>query len=106
MRRYADVETAIGAAVRRFGGLDILVNNAGVGVFTNVAEMTPAQWADVIETNLTRCLQRLSRGAAAPAPSRRRVHHQHQQPGGQESIRRRARRTARRKPASTRSAKR
>ena len=53
MRRYADVELAIGAAVPRFGGLDILVNNAGVGVFTNVAEMTPAQWADVIETNLT-----------------------------------------------------
>ena len=53
VRRYADVEQAIGAAVRRFGGLDILVNNAGVGVFTNVAEMTPVQWADVIETNLT-----------------------------------------------------
>jgi 3-oxoacyl-[acyl-carrier protein] reductase len=29
------------------------VNNAGVGVFTNVADMTPAQWADVMETNLT-----------------------------------------------------
>ena len=53
VRKYADVDRAIGAAVDRFGGLDILVNNAGVGVFTNVAEMTPAQWADVIETNLT-----------------------------------------------------
>jgi 3-oxoacyl-[acyl-carrier protein] reductase len=53
VRKYADVEKAVGAAVERFGGLDILVNNAGVGVFTNVAEMTPAQWADVIETNLT-----------------------------------------------------
>jgi len=53
VRQYADVEQAIGAAVKRFGGLDILVNNAGVGVFTNVAEMKPAQWADVLETNLT-----------------------------------------------------
>jgi 3-oxoacyl-[acyl-carrier protein] reductase len=53
VRKYADVEQAIGAAVKRFGGLDILVNNAGVGVFTNVAEMKPAQWAEVIETNLT-----------------------------------------------------
>src|SRR6185503_2126403 len=53
VRQYADVEKAIGAAVQRFGGLDILVNNAGVGVFTDVAEMTPVQWADVIETNLT-----------------------------------------------------
>jgi 3-oxoacyl-[acyl-carrier protein] reductase len=52
-RTHADVERAIGTAVERFGGLDILVNNAGVGVFTNVAEMTPAEWAEVLETNLT-----------------------------------------------------
>ena len=53
VRQYADVEQAIGAAAARFGGLDILVNNAGVGVFTNVSDMTPAQWAEVLETNLT-----------------------------------------------------
>src|SRR4051812_8533497 len=52
-RRHEDIDAAIGAAVSRFGGLDILVNNAGVGVFTNVADMTPAQWAEVMETNLT-----------------------------------------------------
>ncbi len=53
VRQHADLERAIGAAVSRFGGLDILVNNAGVGVFTTVAEMTPAQWSEVLETNLT-----------------------------------------------------
>lgn len=53
IRKYGDIEQAIGKAVERFGALDILVNNAGVGVFGNVAEMTPAQWAEVIETNLT-----------------------------------------------------
>jgi NAD(P)-dependent dehydrogenase (short-subunit alcohol dehydrogenase family) len=52
-RKYEDVDAAIGAAVARFGGLDILVNNAGVGIFTNVADMTPAQWAEVMDTNLT-----------------------------------------------------
>ena len=52
-RQYADIERAIGAAGSRFGGLDILVNNAGVGVFANVSEMTPDQWAEVLETNLT-----------------------------------------------------
>lgn len=53
VRRYADVERAIGATVGRFGGLDILVNNAGVGIFVDVADMTPAQWSEVIDTNLT-----------------------------------------------------
>jgi 3-oxoacyl-[acyl-carrier protein] reductase len=53
VRRYADVEQAIAATVARYGGLDIVVNNAGVGVFANVAEMTPEQWAEVIDTNLT-----------------------------------------------------
>ena len=53
VRAYADVERAIAGTVARFGGLDIVVNNAGVGVFANVADMTPAQWSEVIDTNLT-----------------------------------------------------
>jgi 3-oxoacyl-[acyl-carrier protein] reductase len=53
VRRYDDVQRAIGAAVSRFGGLDILINNAGVGIFTDVASMTPEQWSEVIDTNLT-----------------------------------------------------
>jgi 3-oxoacyl-[acyl-carrier protein] reductase len=53
VRRYDDVERALSATVGRFGGLDILVNNAGVGLFADVAEMTPEQWSEVIDTNLT-----------------------------------------------------
>jgi 3-oxoacyl-[acyl-carrier protein] reductase len=53
VRDYPAVEGAIASVVARFGGLDVLVNNAGVGVFADVAEMTPGQWADVIDTNLT-----------------------------------------------------
>jgi 3-oxoacyl-[acyl-carrier protein] reductase len=53
VRDYADVERMTGAIAGRWGGLDILVNNAGVGLFANVADMTPAQWSEVIDTNLT-----------------------------------------------------
>ena len=53
VRRYDDIERAIKATVGRFGGLDILVNNAGVGIFADVADMTPLQWSDIIDTNLT-----------------------------------------------------
>jgi 3-oxoacyl-[acyl-carrier protein] reductase len=53
VRRYDQVERSIEATVARFGGLDILVNNAGVGIFADVVDMAPAQWAEVIDTNLT-----------------------------------------------------
>jgi len=53
VRRYDDIERAINATVGRFGGLDILINNAGVGIFAEVADMTPAQWSEVIDTNIT-----------------------------------------------------
>ena len=53
VRIHAEMEHVVAATVARFGGLDILVNNAGVGRFANVAEMTPEQWSEVIDTNLT-----------------------------------------------------
>ena len=53
VRHYDEVERAIAATVTRFGGLDILINNAGVGIYANVADMMPAQWSEVIDTNLT-----------------------------------------------------
>jgi len=53
VRSYDAIKRAIDAAVARFGGLDILVNNAGVGIFKDVADMTPAEWAQIIDTNLT-----------------------------------------------------
>jgi NAD(P)-dependent dehydrogenase (short-subunit alcohol dehydrogenase family) len=53
VRRYEDIERAINATVGRFGGLDILINNAGVGIFADVADMTPSQWSEILDTNLT-----------------------------------------------------
>jgi len=53
VRSYDDVKRAVDATVARFGGLDILVNNAGIGIFKEVAAMTPAEWSEVIDTNLT-----------------------------------------------------
>jgi 3-oxoacyl-[acyl-carrier protein] reductase len=53
VRRFDDMRRVVDATVARFGGLDILINNAGVGVFAGVAAMTPEQWSEVIDTNLT-----------------------------------------------------
>jgi len=51
--RYGEVQKLIDLAVQRFGGIDILINNAGVGIFGNIAEISPAQWRQVLDTNLT-----------------------------------------------------
>lgn len=53
VRDYDEMKDAVGKTVARFGGLDILVNNAGVGIFAEIADLTPAQWHDVIDTNVT-----------------------------------------------------
>ncbi|MCI0720738.1 MAG: SDR family NAD(P)-dependent oxidoreductase, partial [Acidobacteria bacterium] len=39
--------------VERFSGIDILINNAAVGLFADVGDITPEQWRQVIDTNLT-----------------------------------------------------
>jgi NAD(P)-dependent dehydrogenase (short-subunit alcohol dehydrogenase family) len=52
VRVPADVERMVERAAAAFGGIDILVNNAGVGRFVHAADMTLAQWHEVIDTNL------------------------------------------------------
>jgi len=51
--RDEDLTRMLATAVDRFGGLDVVVNNAGIGTFAHIADMTPAQWAEVIDTNVT-----------------------------------------------------
>jgi len=42
------------AVKRRFGRVDVLINNAGIaGPSRNVPELSPADWREIIETNLT-----------------------------------------------------
>ncbi len=53
VRDARQVDTLVTETAGRFGGLDVVVNNAGVGVFTNVEAMSEADWARVIDTNLT-----------------------------------------------------
>ncbi len=53
VRNPDDAARAVDETVAAFGGLDILVNNAGIGTFVNVADMPPADWRNVIETNLS-----------------------------------------------------
>ncbi len=46
------VEAAIGRAADALGGLDGIVANAGYGLYGHITKGNPADWKDVIETNL------------------------------------------------------
>lgn len=52
VRDEAQVSALFAHAVAEFGGVDVLVNNAGIGLFGRVAEMSPADFRAVLETNL------------------------------------------------------
>lgn len=47
------LEEVVGDVTNRFGSIDALVNNAGIRQDTLLYNMTPEQWSDVLETNLT-----------------------------------------------------
>jgi NAD(P)-dependent dehydrogenase (short-subunit alcohol dehydrogenase family) len=53
VRSYESQEEAIRQVTDKWGQLDILVANAGVGHFGSIEELTPEQWQQTIDTNLT-----------------------------------------------------
>lgn len=47
------VRGLVAFAAECFGGIDIVVNNAAIGLFASISDITPEQWSEVIDTNLT-----------------------------------------------------
>jgi 3-oxoacyl-[acyl-carrier protein] reductase len=50
---YTSEAKAIQATLDHFGQLDVLIANAGVGYFASIENLTPEQWKETIDTNLT-----------------------------------------------------
>lgn len=53
VRSLPTVEKMIAMAGECFGKIDCLINNAGIGFVTTFEDITPDQWQDIINTNLT-----------------------------------------------------
>lgn len=49
----ADAAQTVEATVNAFGGVDILVNNAGIATRAPFTDLSPEEWDDVIDVNLT-----------------------------------------------------
>jgi 3-oxoacyl-[acyl-carrier protein] reductase len=53
VRDMKSQEDAVKKFLARWGSLDVLVANAGIGHFGSIESLTPAQWQETIDTNLT-----------------------------------------------------
>lgn len=51
--KFADCEKLATLVMERYGHIDVLVNNAGITVDVSLKKMTPHQWQQVIDANLT-----------------------------------------------------
>jgi NAD(P)-dependent dehydrogenase (short-subunit alcohol dehydrogenase family) len=67
----ASVDSAMATVVERFGRLDIVVNNAGIGAQGDVAANHDADWARVLDVNVTG----IARVSAAALPHLRQSPH-------------------------------
>lgn len=53
VRDFESQKKAIAQVTEKWGQLDVLVANAGVGHFGSIEDLTPQQWQQTIDTNLT-----------------------------------------------------
>lgn len=50
---FGDCEKLVALVKERYGHIDVLVNNAGITHDSSLKKMTPEQWQEVIDANLT-----------------------------------------------------
>ncbi len=53
VRDLNDQEKVVSQILDKWGKLDVLIANAGIGHFASIEELTPQQWHDTIDINLT-----------------------------------------------------
>ncbi len=53
VRNMESQQQAVNQMLEKWGTMDLLVANAGLGHFVSVQDMTPEQWQETIDTNLT-----------------------------------------------------
>lgn len=53
VRNFDSQVNSVAKTIEKFGSLDVLIANAGLGHFGSITELTPDQWNETIDINLT-----------------------------------------------------
>jgi hypothetical protein len=53
VRSFESQQKAVEQVIKKWGHLDVLIANAGIGHFGSIETLTPEQWQETIDTNLT-----------------------------------------------------
>ncbi|MEZ4887283.1 MAG: SDR family oxidoreductase [Chitinophagales bacterium] len=53
VRNFEEQQQAVDAVMDEWGQLDVLIANAGLGHFAKIGDLTPDQWNETIDVNLT-----------------------------------------------------
>lgn len=53
VRKYESQQNAVKQVLSEFGQLDVVIANAGLGHFASIEDLTPEQWQETIDTNLS-----------------------------------------------------
>jgi 3-oxoacyl-[acyl-carrier protein] reductase len=53
VRNYQQQQAAVEKILQAWGQLDVLVANAGIGIFGSIETISPEQWHETMDTNLT-----------------------------------------------------
>lgn len=70
VRDFDAQQKAVAKTLDAFGRLDVLIANAGVGHFASIMDMTPAQWQETIDINLTGVFYSLKAAVGALAEAK------------------------------------
>ncbi len=65
VRQLSAMETVVKQTLDHFGGIDVLIANAGIGHFASIEDLTPEQWQETIEVNLTGVFNSIKAGVEA-----------------------------------------
>lgn len=65
VRNMENQEKAVKDIIEKWGALDVLIANAGLGHFASIEDLTPDQWNETIDTNLTGAFYSIKSGLDA-----------------------------------------